>query len=245
MRTALLLSIFVFISTLFWPQLLDKQQLLILSSVSLLILLIPQLRILAVILITAVYITVYANITLTGQPYASAQVVNKSSLATFVDGRDHNIVVEIVSLISDNNRGYFKAKLIELDNDHLNYSPLIEMRWYKPKIELQAGQLHHFNVSFKPIYGRANPAGFDRQKWSYSEHIAYKATIKMHLAVINENNTLRASFYEKVQKTTENLTHQGLLLALSFADKSLISFEKKKHIRNIGISHLFAISGLH
>jgi len=244
-HTALLLSILVFISTLFWPQLLDKQQLLIFSCISVLILLVPKLRILAVIPITAVYITVYTSITLTGQPYASAQIVNKSSLATFVDGHDHNIVVQIVSLISSNNQGYFNAKLIELDDDHLNYSPLIKMRWYKPNVVLQAGQLHRFEVSFKPVYGRANPGGFDRQKWFYSEHIAYQATIKKHLLKVNISKSLRASFYEKVQKTTKDLTHQGLLLALSFADKSLISFEKKQHIRNIGISHLFAISGLH
>jgi len=138
-----------------------------------------------------------------------------------------------------------KTKLVEVDSDRLNYSPLIDMSWYKPNIALQAGELHHFIVRFKPIYGRGNPAGFDRQKWSYSQHVAYKATIKDHLSVINEIPSLRAEFYTQVKGVTEHLKHQGLLLALSFADKSLISFEKKKLIRNLGISHLFAISGLH
>jgi competence protein ComEC len=245
MRTDLLLSIFVFISTLFWPQLLDKYFFLISVATALIFLGIPGLRILTVIPITAMYFTVYANLTLTGQLLPSTKIVNDNALATFVDGKDHNIVVEIISLISENNRGYFKAKLIEVDTDHLNYSPLIEMRWYKADAMLQAGQLHRFNARFKPVYGRANPGGFDRQKWSYSEHIAYQATIKEYLSLINEVPTIRAAFYEKVQLLTDNLNNQGVLLALSFADKSLIPFEEKARIRNLGISHLFAISGLH
>ena len=245
MRSVLWLSIFVFISTLFWPLLLDKYLLLIALLASFLLLLIPQLRLLAIIPFTALYFTCYANLTLTGQILPSAQQVNKDAIAIFVDGQDHSIIVQIVSLISENNHGYFHAKLIEFDSDHLNYAPLIEMRWYKPNVTLQAGEVHHFRVRFKPVYGRANPAGFDRQKWSYSEHIGLQATIKEHISVIDKEITLRAIFYQKVKFLTEHLTHQGLLLALSFADKSLIPFDKKEEIRNLGISHLFAISGLH
>ena len=244
-RTALLLSIFVFISTLFWPQLLAVQHQLLVATLAVALLFVPTLRILAVIPVTALYFTLYANLTLTGQVFPLTPLLNKNALATFVDGQDHNIDVQIISLISNNNRGYFKAKLLVLDTDHLNYAPLIEMRWYKPDVNLQAGQIHRFVVRFKPVYGRANPGGFDRQKWSYSEHVAYQATIKKHLLMVNQAKTLRSVLYEKVQLATNNLKHQGLLLALSFADKSLIPFLEKRRIRDLGISHLFAISGLH
>jgi len=239
------LSIFVFISTLFWPQLLDKELLLVTLATSFILLLMPKLRVLAIIPITVLYFTLYATLTLTGQFPPVTQQNNKGSLAVLVDGQDHNIVVQVVSLISENNRGYFNAKLIAFDTDHLNYSPLIEMRWYKPNVSLQAGQLHRFVARFKPVYGRANPGGFDRQKWAYSEHIGYQATIKKHIDIIDKNNTLRASFYQQVVSVTDGLSYQGLLLALSFADKSLIPTEVKQRIRNLGISHLFAISGLH
>jgi len=245
MRTAMWLSIFVFISTLFWPQLLGNSFALLALALISLFLLLPQLRVLAIIPITGLYFTFYVYITLSGQLPPLPLIDNKDGIETLVDNKDNTIIVQIVSLISENNQGYFTAKLIEVDGDHLNIQPYIEMRWYKPTVLLQAGQKHQFVVRFKPIWGRANPAGFDRQKWSYSEHIGYRASIKEHLAIIDDNLTVRASFYQKVQKVTENLTHQGLLLALSFADKSLITFEMKQRIRNLGISHLFAISGLH
>jgi len=239
------LSIFVFISTLFWPQLLDKQSLLIALASSFILLFIPRLRYLAVIPISALYFTLYANLTLTGQLFPSTQRGQEDNLAVLVDGQDHTIIVRIVSLISENNRGYFNAKLVQFDTDHFTNQPLIEMRWYKPKVTVQAGQLHRFVVRFKPVYGRANPAGVDRQKWSYSQHIGFQATIKNHINVINEKNTLRADFYQQVKEFTEKLKHQGIILALSFADKSLMPLAVKEQIRNLGISHLFAISGLH
>ncbi|WP_019615937.1 DNA internalization-related competence protein ComEC/Rec2 [Psychromonas ossibalaenae] len=250
MRTVLWLSIAVFISSLFWPQLLNYQGIIVCLVIFLLLLTIRSIRILAVIPLSALYFTFYANLTLTGSlPYPvndiNLPLSNSSSLQETVDGQDHNIVVQVSSLISPQNQGYFRANLIELDGNHLNYSPRLEMRWYKPSVEVNAGQKHRFRVSFKPVYGRANPGGFDRQKWSFSEHIAYQVTIKEHLQEISSDLSFRGRFYQKVKQVSEPLTQQGIILALSFADKSLITIEQKALITKLGISHLFAISGLH
>ena len=245
MRLTLWLSIIVIISGLFWPELVNTKMLILCAAFSLFLVLIPRLSFLAVIPFCILYFTLYTNLTLTGYLPVPAPFANKLSLQQAVDGQDHIIVVQINSLISEKNSGYFRAKLIELDGEQLNYSPLLEMRWYKPTLSVQEGQLHRFSVSIKPVYGRANPAGFDRQKWLYSEHVAYRTSIKQHLSVISNNNSLRAKLYQKVSKLTAGLTHQGIILALSFADKSKISFSKKELIQGLGISHLFAISGLH
>jgi competence protein ComEC len=245
LRTALMLSIFLLVSTLCWPHLLDKFSVSIAIVITLILLLVPRLRVFIIIPITAIYFSTYVNLTLTGQLLPFSKAINDISIVEFIDGEDHSIVVEVISLISKNNRGYFKAKLIELDTDQLNYSPLVEMRWYRPNVNVQAGQRHRFTVRIKPVYGRANPGGFDRQKWSYSEHVAYQMTVKKHIEQIDNSLTFRSHFYEKVKSTTENFKNQGLLLALSFADKTLITFDDKTRIRNLGISHLFAISGLH
>ncbi|WP_028862112.1 DNA internalization-related competence protein ComEC/Rec2 [Psychromonas aquimarina] len=250
MRTVLWLSIAVFVSSLFWPQLLNYQDIIVCLVVFVLLLTIRSIRILAVIPLSAVYFTFYANLTLTGSlPYPvndiNLPLSNSFSLQETVDGQDHNIVVQVSSLISPQNQGYFRANLIELDGNHLNYSPLLEMRWYKPTLQVHAGQIHSFRASFKPVYGRANPGGFDRQKWSFSEHTAYQVTIKEHLQEISSDLSSRGYFYQKVKQVSEALPQQGILLALSFADKSLITIEQKELITKLGISHLFAISGLH
>ncbi|WP_372881341.1 DNA internalization-related competence protein ComEC/Rec2 [Psychromonas sp.] len=250
MRLLLWLSIIVFISSLFWQNLLDNNGIIYASVIFIALFFIPRLRILAVIPFFAVYFSLYAQLTLTGTLAASPVTLtsffsNPHSLQASVDGQDHIIVAQIKSLISDKNSGYFSAKLVELDGHHLNYSPLLEMRWYAPTIKVQEGEKHVFKVRFKPVYGRANPAGFDRQKWKYSEHIAYQATIKKHIKQQTSAFSLRAALYEEVLALSGSLKNQGVILALSFADKSLINLSQKTQIKKLGIAHLFAISGLH
>lgn len=245
MRIALYIAMAVFISTLFWPHLLGEQTLLFCILCVVILLFVPSTRILVVIPVSAIYFNLYAQLTLTGTLPFALPVANSVSLQKMVDEKDHSITVQISSLISDKNKGYFNAKLIELDELHLNYQPLIEMRWYQPTQSLQDGQLHRFKVRFKPVYGRANPAGVDAQKWRFSEHVAYQANVKSYLGERSNKQSLRAGFYEKVKQSTANLKYQGIILALSFADKSLIALQQKEQLRKLGISHLFAISGLH
>ncbi|MFT6987506.1 MAG: competence protein ComEC [Psychromonas sp.] len=250
MRIVLWLIITVFVSSLFWPQLLNDKNIVYCLVIFFILLTLPRLRRLAVIPLAAIYFTFYAHLTLTGSlpnPMLNLALPfsNAISLQTAVDGQDHSIIVQINSLISIKNRGYFTATLLELDGNHVNYSPRLEMRWYKPTFDVQAGETHGFKVRFKPVYGRANPAGFDRQKWRFSDHIAYQATIKKHLSRQSDRITFRAHFYQKVKALSDSLNNQGVILALSFADKTLISFDKKEQIKKLSISHLFAISGLH
>jgi len=250
MRSFLWLAIAVFISSLFWPQLLDAPGIIYSVVIAAVLLILPRLRVFAVIPIIAVYFSFYAYLTLTGSlpipelnkylPFA-----NDSSLQVQVDGQNHNIIVRVNSLISSKNKGYFTAKLLAVDGRYLNYSPLLEMRWYKPSVAVQLGQIHSFRVSLKPVYGRANPAGFDRQKWRFSDHIAYQATIREHLLAYAAKPVFRADFYQQVTELSSSLSNQGIILALSFADKSLLSFATKEQLKKLTITHLFAISGLH
>lgn len=250
MRIVLWLTITVFLSSLLWPQLLNDSGIVYCLIIFVILLTLPSLRILAVIPLAAIYFTFYAHLTLTGSlpiPLLNTALPfsNAHSLQAATDGQDHSIIVQINSLISIKNRGYFTAKLIELDGHRLNYSPKLEMRWYNPTFDVQAGQQHAFKVRFKPVYGRANPAAFDRQKWRFSDHVAYQVTIKTHLSQISDTLSFRARFYQKINRLSASLNNQGVILALSFADKTLITDDKKAQIKELAIAHLFAISGLH
>ncbi len=246
MRLALLLSIITFTSTLWWERLLYSNELLWAFIIFLTLLLIPRLRAMAVIPFIIVYFSLYSSLTLTGKmPFNTLIFQNDNSVAHYVDKKDHQMIVKVNSLINKKNKGYFQGKLMAIDGDPLYYSPRVELRWYRANVILQDGQLIKIKGRVKPIYGRGNPGGFDRQKWLYSEHIAYQVRIKQLVEVIDDDISFRAKLYLKVKHTIRNFDNQGILLALTFADKSLISFEKKQTIQQLGISHLFAISGLH
>ena len=268
MRITIWLSIAVFVTTLYWPQLLNDSG--IFACVLSLFIFIhwKKYRYLAIVPFTALYFSAFTLIMLyglSGEPYnesheikdAKAQVVlkpsgsreNKQSSIGFLSNalinQDNIITVQVRSLINVKNNGYFIANITSINNVYCRVCPIIEMRWFNPSIKVQSGQLHQFKARLKALRGKGNPSGFDRQKWRYSEHIAYIATIKEHIRIIDSSISLRAVLYEKMLRVTESLPQQGAIIALVFADKSLMSYEDKMRIKELGIAHLFAISGLH
>ena len=261
MRITIWLSIATFITTLYWPQLLNMSGMLSCVFVMLVFMCWPRWRYLAILPLTALYFSSFVYMTFSGGPAVSVNLNSisqnntllnnnhhKSSvnfISNSLDPKDNNITVHIKSLINTKNSGYFIASITAINEQTCHYCPLIEMRWFRPSLQVQAGQVHQFKVRLKALQGNANPNSFDRQKWRYSQHIAYIANIKEHLKVVKPKISLRAKLYQKVLQVTESMSQQGALVALIFADKSLMSLNDKNIIKELGIAHLFAISGLH
>ena len=264
MRITIWLSIVVFVTSLFWPHLFNASGLLYCALSLFLLLCCSQWRYLAIVPLTLIYFNGYTYLQLLGVSSDFAESayntqdssVKESSLGNFyqqrvsflsntVSEQDNTITIEVKSLINTKNNGYFLANVISIDNKPCLLCPLIEMRWFAPSFSVQAGQIHQFKVRIKALQGKGNPASFDRQKWRYSEHVAYIASIKEHLQTINSAISLRAYLYQKALLATESLSHQGAILALIFADKNLMTLQEKESIKKLGIAHLFAISGLH
>lgn len=248
MRITICLSIAIFVSTLHWPQLLNQSGLLLLLLCSLLFSCWPKWRFLIIVPLTAVYFSLFTNISLLGLPAFSSEYYDKPFavfLSKGVNDVDNSITVKVKSLINETNKGYFIAKITSINKQRCSFCPLIEVRWFKPSLQVQAGEVHRFRVRLKPLIGKGNPDGFDRQKWRYSEHVAYIASVKAHQQILDPVITIRAQLYQKALVLTQHLSQQGPLLALIFADKSLMTQQQKQLIKTLGIAHLFAISGLH
>ena len=271
MRITIWLSITVFVTTLFWPHLLNRSGIFACVLIFLLLIVYPKWRYLAILPLTALYFNSFTYTTLLGlaNDYSQAfTLTNKASFtqpelnmfskqqvnlnkqqasffSTILSEHDNTITIQIKSLINAKNNGYFIAEVISINHKTCQFCPLIEMRWFRPTLTVQSGQIHQFKVRFKALQGKGNPENFDRQKWRYSEHIAYIANIKQHIKTIDPAISVRAKVYQKALLVTSTLEHQGAILALIFADKQLMSDVDRKLIKELGIAHLFAISGLH
>jgi len=264
MRITIWLSIAVFVSTLIWPHLLHYDALLWCTLSIVVFLYWPRWRILIALPLTVLYFSGYANMTLlgfsneimaghsqtNGKSILSAKAVSSDTyplhfFANTINEHDNNITVQVKSLINTKNSGYFIAKIISINQIYCQSCPLVEMHWFKPTFQVQAGQVHEFYANVKALQGKENPGSFDRQKWRYSDHIAYIATIKKHIRMRDAQPSLRAELYEKVLNATQGFEQQGAILALLFANKTLIPAAEKQTIQALGIAHLFAISGLH
>ena len=86
------------------------------------------------------------------------------------------------------------------------------------------------------------PNNFDYQKYLYNNHIFYIMYAK-ELKIIKKNQNITFNIKKYILDKTSNYTNNGYLNAFIIGDKTDLEFYET--YQNNGISHLFALSGMH
>lgn len=108
----------------------------------------------------------------------------------------------------------------------------------------QQGEIWQAQVRLYPLFSRLNVGGFDRQQWFFSQKITALGTVKK-AQQLKKATGFRERLIQKVFKQTENLSQQGLLLALAFGERAWFPREMMAVYQQTNTAHLIAISGLH
>lgn len=149
--------------------------------------------------------------------------------------------------------------LLYLKNE--NESALIE----GPKLQLG----HYYRISGKtrPAHSYAVSGAFDQEQWFIQRNIMSGFSVQ-HIESLNSNEIYRLGYQNHLKQQQNFLTRQqlnieklrlkfrlmlkkspfqnkGLLLALLTGDESLLNEDIKNQFKQLGISHLLAISGPH
>lgn len=125
-------------------------------------------------------------------------------------------------------------------------------------IDPQPGEAWRLLLRVKSPHGFANPAGFDYEKWLFSQRIIatayirksrnkisklnYRLPDKDQLAVIDR---MRLRIAAQIENSLPDSSFRGLITALASGDRRAISSQQWSVLQSTGTSHLMAISGLH
>lgn len=120
---------------------------------------------------------------------------------------------------------------------------------------LKGGQGWRLLVKVKRPHGFSNPGGFDYELWLTSRGIGAVGYVRALISPLETNSLraridrwrewIRAEFLRSGTGAQSVSRVEGVALALTIGDKSLISATDSQIIREAGLSHLLAISGLH
>lgn len=131
----------------------------------------------------------------------------------------------------------------------------------QPPPAMLPGQFWQVTLKIKPAHSKASFYAFDVEKWLLSEHITATATLvdaKVLDATALKQLKLRQTVLMQLQAAIQrerlavrmhvsqlNMPGKGVLLGLLTGDRSLIDQQTTDLYRQMGISHLLAISGPH
>lgn len=127
--------------------------------------------------------------------------------------------------------------------------------------DMRPGQFWQVELKLKPVHSKASFAAFDVEKWLLSEHVLATATLVSAKPLdlkTTQQLGLRQTRWMQLQAQVQDMRldirqhisqfqspAKGVLLGLLTGDRSLIDSTTTDLYRQMGISHLLAISGPH
>jgi competence protein ComEC len=171
------------------------------------------------------------------------------------------IVAKVSSLLnSEIPTSTIDFKLLMLNSYPIDsYYPLnVRLNWLQPP-EMYQGQIWQLTVKLRRPYGRLNSAGFDAEKYFVAHGIHGRGTVLSgailasddleQRARIPHNNssaiTLRQRIFTQSMAELVDKTHMAYLVALGFGVRDALEPHDWQRLRDSGLAHLMAISGLH
>ncbi|MGF1723246.1 DNA internalization-related competence protein ComEC/Rec2 [Photobacterium nomapromontoriensis] len=113
---------------------------------------------------------------------------------------------------------------------------------------MRQGERWQLDVKLRPPYGRVNSAGFDRERHFVGKNIHGAGIVLRGQRLRGSDGTLtglRQAYFDQALEQTATLIHQPYLMALGFGYRGLLDDSDWSVLRDSGLAHLMAISGLH
>ncbi|WP_408900245.1 DNA internalization-related competence protein ComEC/Rec2 [Photobacterium piscicola] len=167
-----------------------------------------------------------------------------------INSTNVTIDVSISTLFNENIPSeYFEVKVLNLHSANVDFvSPLQLMVFWKDAPRLKQGQIWRLPVRLSRIVGRVNQAGFDREQYALSRSIHGRAVVtggKLLPTRLSSSISLRQQWLDSVTPLLKNTRHQSYLTALTFGLREGLEAQDWINLRDSGLAHLLAISGLH
>lgn len=158
------------------------------------------------------------------------------------------IVGEVRSLINHNildKRFIFVAESVK-ERDLLRKDAIRLLLDWPAVTHLKQGQRYRLDIRVRRPNGRANIAGFDAERYAVGNSIHGTGTvIAGTLLSQNGKMSLRQRWFDSAVQQTDGFTYRAYLLALGFGERDGLDQDDWSILRDSGLAHLMAISGLH
>lgn len=181
-------------------------------------------------------------------------VLNHTLPASY-EGQDINVIGTIIELPKDKSHHWQFLFTVKQATALTGISIPIKkilLSWYDKTYTPKLGETWQFTVRLKRPRGFLNPHTFDYSQWLFQQHIHAKGYIRSS-PLANRLDTpspyslaqIRTTLLHHLQHDVEPAHYNSLFIALVIGERQFITASDWQVLRNTGVAHLLAISGLH
>jgi len=153
-----------------------------------------------------------------------------------------------LNLYQSNYKGVAKIEKVKKVNDNYQVKIKLDKGYvlYYSETRLTVGEIFYIEGQITPFYKNHYPGGFNYYQYASYQYIF--GSISIDKMVYQKQSFSKYYLNDLVDQYYEQHFHSdavGMIKALTIGNKDVFDKELNTSISNIGISHLFVISGLH
>lgn len=123
--------------------------------------------------------------------------------------------------------------------------PTIRLTLNNNKYRLKRGDKLHILAKLKIPHGLGNPAGFNSERWLLGQGITAIGTISQFALTYQADHHWRDQWLDKSRQLMHEFYQPELLMALIYGEQQDVDKDDWQTLRDTGLIHLIAISGMH
>ena len=131
-------------------------------------------------------------------------------------------------------------------NQHTYWpAPTLRLTLSNNKNHLKRGDQLHILAKLKIPHGLGNPAGFNAERWLLGQSITATGSISRAAFTYQADHSWRERWLEKSRQLMRGFRQPELLMALIYGEQQDVDKADWQTLRDTGLIHLIAISGMH
>ncbi len=141
-----------------------------------------------------------------------------------------------------------ELQLVNVDGTPVSsslYASIVTVRTEELDTPLQKGDLVSAKVKLNRPLGYENQFGFNYALWAFANGVYARGKTVSSITVVDAEPSYSQLILNKMHSKVSSLNNNAYFYPLLFAENSQLQPEQKQQLQSHGLSHLFAISGLH
>lgn len=149
-----------------------------------------------------------------------------------------------VAITTTDHAGAHEGYILRYNNRRLFPAPGVKLYSDALPEPICGGQRWAMTLRLRPVHSQLNEGGFDGQRYALSQNKPVTGRV-LKARILDGRCGLRARYLNSLSTKLEDYPWKSVILALGMGERAALSSEIKWLMRQTGIAHLMAISGLH